>query len=112
MRDSSRRRNSEMMCLWERQARFSSSNCWPKVRVARILEYSLSTFGLHLSMLEQMRNFFCESAFRYEEVKILVTHGSSEWNEVSMRVLETVLMRQARNEYAFPTERLQSFYLQ
>ena len=62
-----------MMCRRERQKRFSLSDCWPKLRVARISEYSLSTFGLHLPMLEQMRNFSCESAFRYEEVKILVT---------------------------------------
>ena len=29
-------------CLWERQTRFSSSICWPKLRLAMILDYSLS----------------------------------------------------------------------
>ena len=54
----------------------------------------------------------CESAFRYQEFKILATHGSSEWNEESIKALARVLMRQARDKYAFPTERHQSVYLQ
>ena len=34
---------------------FSSSIFWPKLRVARILDYSLSTLVLHLCTLEQMK---------------------------------------------------------
>ena len=54
----------------------------------------------------------CESAFRYQEFKILATQGSSEWNEEGVKALARVLMRQARDKYAFPTERHQSVYLQ
>ena len=50
-------RGSEMICLRERQTRFSSSICWPKLRVARISDYSLSTSVLHLCTLEKMRKF-------------------------------------------------------
>ena len=32
---SSRPRGSEMICLRERQTRFSSSICWPKLRVCK-----------------------------------------------------------------------------
>ena len=48
---------SEMICLRERQIRFSSSICWPKVRVARISDHSLSTLVLLLRTLEQMRKY-------------------------------------------------------
>ena len=41
----------------ERQTRFSSSICWPKLRVARISDYSLSTSVSHLCTLEQMKKF-------------------------------------------------------
>ena len=41
----------------EHQTRSSSSICWPKLRVARISDYSLSTSVLHLCTLEQMREF-------------------------------------------------------
>ena len=34
----------------------------------------------------------CESAFMCQEFKILVTHGSSEWNEESIKALARVLM--------------------
>ena len=38
--------------------------------------------------------------------------SSSEWNEESIKAMARVLMRQARNKYAFPTERHQTVYLQ
>ena len=38
--------------------------------------------------------------------------GSSEWNEESIEALAGVLVRQAGDKYAFPTERRQSVYLQ
>ena len=43
----------------------------------------------------------CESVFRYEELKISATQGSSEWNEESIKALARVLMRQARDKCAF-----------
>ena len=43
---------------------------------------------------------------------ILDTQGSSEWNEENIKALARVLMRQARDKYAFPTERHQSVHLQ
>ena len=49
MRVSSRATGSEMICLRERQTRFSSSICWPKLRVARRSDYSLMTSVLHVS---------------------------------------------------------------
>ena len=36
-----------MICLRECQTRISSSICWPKLRVARISDYSLSVSVLH-----------------------------------------------------------------
>ena len=57
MCDSSQPSCSEMICLRERQTRFSSSICWPNLRVARISDYSLSTSVLHLCTLEQIRIF-------------------------------------------------------
>ena len=59
-----------------------------------ISDYSSLTSVLHL----------CESAFRYQEFKILATPGSVEWNEESFKALARVLMRQARDKYVFPTE--------
>ena len=50
-------RVSEMICLRESQTRFTSSICWPRLRVARISDYSLSTLVLQLCTLEQMRKF-------------------------------------------------------
>ena len=41
----------------EHQTRSSSSICWPKLRVARISDYSLSTSVLQLCTLKQMREF-------------------------------------------------------
>ena len=55
--DSSRPRGSEKICLRERQIRFSSSICWPRLRVARISDCSSLTLVLHLRTLEQMRKF-------------------------------------------------------
>ena len=85
---SSRPRGSEMICLRERQTRFSSSSCLPRLRVARISDYLLFTSVLHLCTLEQMRN------------------------EESIEALARVLMRQARDKCAFPTKPHQSVSLQ
>ena len=54
---SSGAKGSEMICLRERQTRFSSSICWPKLRVARISDDALLTSVLHLSTVEQMWKF-------------------------------------------------------
>ena len=99
--DSSRPRDSEMICLRERQTRFSSSICWPKLRVARISVYSLSTLVMHSCTLEQMRNL-CENAFRYQEFKILTTKAavngtrkaSKHWQEFSCDKLVTKMIFQ------------------
>ena len=53
-----------------------------------------------------------EEIFVKVQLKILATQGSSEWNEESIKALARVLVRQARDKYAFPTERHQSVYLQ
>ena len=79
-----------MICLRERQIRFSSSTCWPKLRVARISDYSLSTSVLHLCTLEQMRIFMRLRA---------AVNGTRKASEA----LERVLMRQARDKNAFAT---------
>ena len=39
--------------------------------------------------------------YRYQEFKILANQCSSEWNEESIKALARVLMRQARDKYAF-----------
>ena len=43
--------------------------------------------------------------------EILATQGTSERNQKSFKALAKVLMRQARDKYAVPTERHQSVYL-
>ena len=107
---SSRPSGSEMICLRERQTRFSSSICWQKLRVARISEFSSLTPVLQKARSNRRGNT-CESANRNQEFKILTTQGSSEWNEEGIKALARVLMRQARDKDVFPTARHQSVHL-
>ena len=87
-----------MMCLLESHTRLSSSIWWPKLRVARISDYSLSNISVAFVHARTDEGMFCEKAFRYQEFKIWATQGSCEWNEKSIKALARVLMRQARDK--------------
>ena len=91
---SSKPSGSEMICLRERQTRFSSSICWPKLRAV----VDISVASMH--------------ARTDEEIYVKVPQGGSDWYEESIKALARVLMRRARDKYAFPTERHQSVHLQ
>ena len=81
-----------------------------KLQGFRILVVDISVACMHARTDDE--KIFVKSAFRYQELNILATQGSSEWIGESIKALARVLMRQARDKYAFPAERHQSVYLQ
>ena len=82
-------------------------------KAASCKDFGLLIVGISVAFMHARRDEeIYENAFRYQEFKILATQGSSEWNEESIKALARVLMRQARDKFAFPTERHQSMYLQ
>ena len=99
--------------LRERQARFSSSICWPKLVSCKDFDLLITRCRHQCCIFARSNRWgiFCESALRYQEFNMLATQGSSEWNEERIKALARVLMRQARDKFAFPTERHQFVYL-
>ena len=106
---SSRPRDSEMICLRERQNRSSSSICWPRLRVARISDYSLLRSVLHARTDEEIYvkvpSGIKSSRFWRHKAAVNGTRKASKHQQ-------GFSMRQARDKYAFPKERHQSVYLQ
>ena len=54
-----------------------------------LLVVDISVAFMHARTDEEI---LCESAFRFQEFKILATQGSSEWNEESIKALARVLI--------------------
>ena len=109
---SSRPKSFGMTCLRERQTRFSSSICWPKLPVARISDCSLLTSVLHLCALEHVEEIVVKvpsgiKSSRFWRLTSAVNEtrkASKHWQEFSCDKLVTKM--------PFPTERHRSVYLQ
>ena len=105
-------RGLEMICLRERQTRFSPSICWSKLRVARTLESLSSTFSVAFMLARTDEEIYVKVPSGIKSSRFWRLKGSSEWNKKTFKALARVLMRQARDKYALTTERHQSVYLQ
>ena len=94
---SSRPSGSEMICLRERQTRFSSSICWQKLRVARISEFfvvDISVAFMHARTDEEIHVKVPSGikSSRFGRLKAAVSgtrKASKHWQEFSCDKLVT-----------------------
>ena len=93
-----------MICLRERQTRFSSSICWPKLLVARISDYSLSTSVLHLCTLEQVREIDVKVPSGIKSSRFLLPKAAVNGTRNASKHWQEFSCGQARDKYAFPKQ--------
>ena len=101
-----------MMCLLESHTRLSSSIWWPKLRVARISDYSLSNISVAFVHARTDEGIFVKKlsgikSSRFGRLKAAVNgtrKASKPWQEFSCDKLVTKKL--------FPTEGHQSVHLQ
>ena len=105
MCDSSRPRGSEMMCLWESHTRVSSSIWWPKLRIARISDYSLSSISVAFVHARTDEGIFVKKlssikSSRFGRLKASVNgtrKASKHWQEFSGDKLATKKLFQRKD---------------